>query len=115
MAHVAEERLLFRSEHVHVDILNEAVSLTLLILLAHAANDSLHAFLSLTHFLSGVPPASFRLTEADGMNATHPCKLPFLLSDYLGQLLCVFLHRIELLCQLIDHASHFLLVLVILS
>jgi hypothetical protein len=28
------------------------------------------------------------------MNATHPCKLPILLSDYLRQLLGVCLHRV---------------------
>ena len=65
MAHVAKECLLFRSEHVHVDILDEPVSLSLLLLFAHATNDSLYAFLSLTHFLCGVPPAGLSLSEAD--------------------------------------------------
>ena len=112
MAHIAKECLLFRSEHVHVDILDKPVSLRLLVLLTHATNDSLHALLSLTHFLSGVPPAGLSLSEADGMNAAHPCKLPVLLSDYLRQLLGVCLHRVQLLGQLVDHTPHFLLVLI---
>jgi hypothetical protein len=94
MAHVAKECLLFRAEHVHVDVLDESVGLPLLVLLAHAPDDSLHALLSLPHLLCGVPPASLRLSEADGMYATHPRKLPILLCDHLRQLLGVGLHHV---------------------
>ena len=94
MAHVAKECLLFRAEHVHVDVLDEPVCLPLLVLLAHASNYSLHALLSLPHLLCGVPPAGLCLSEADGMYATHPCKLPFLLGHHLRQLFGVGLHRV---------------------
>lgn len=94
MAHVAKEGLLFRAEHVHVDVLDEPICLSLLVLIAHAADYSLHALFSLPHLLCGVPPAGLRLPEAYGMYAAHPRKLPVLLSDHLTQLLGVCLHRV---------------------
>ena len=94
MAHVAKERLLFRAEHVHVDVLDEPVGLPLLVLVAHAADYSLHALLSLPHLLCGVPPAGLCLPEAYGMYAAHPRKLSVLLSHHLIQLLGVCLHRV---------------------
>jgi hypothetical protein len=94
MAHVAKECLLFRAEHVHVDVLDEPICLPLLVLVGHAADNSLHALLSLPHLLCGVPPAGLCLPEAYGMYAAHPRKLSVLLSHHLIQLLGVCLHRV---------------------
>jgi hypothetical protein len=94
MAHVAKKRLLFRAEHVHVDVLDEPICLPLLVLVTYTADYSLHALLSLPHLLCGVPPAGLRLPKADGMYAAHPRKLPVLLGHHLIQLLGVCLHRV---------------------